>query len=398
MAMGSMLCVQVGLAIAVTLIDDIGVEGAAWLRLAWAGILLLLIVRPKRAAFTRSSFAMCVVLGVVTAAITLLFMAALDRIPLGTASALEFLGPLGVAVAHGKGRQRFVWPGLAAVGVLLLTQPWAGAVDPIGVMFALGAALCWACYILLTQRVGDKVAGINGLAVSMPVAALVATVTVGPAVFGRMTPEILIIGIGLAILLPVVPFALELLALRKLTAAAFGTLMALEPGFAMIVGLIVLHQVPGPAGVVGICFVVAAGIGAARSGARTSPVPAEVGSPTLGVMARGIFDSPIVGFVNKLFVGLIDAPVVGPFVRRAMINIRYVGRRSGKTIETPVGYRRSGDKIVINVMSPDNKTWWRNFLGDGGPITLLKLDGQDRTGHAVADRDAQGRVSVTVTL
>jgi inner membrane transporter RhtA len=279
MAMGSMLCVQVGLAIAVTLIDDIGVEGAAWLRLAWAGILLLLIVRPRRAAFTRSSFAMCVVLGVVTAAITLLFMAALDRIPLGTASALEFLGPLGVAVAHGKGRQRFVWPGLAGVGVLLLTQPWAGAVDPIGVMFALGAALCWACYILLTQRVGDEVAGINGLAVSMPVAALVATVTVGPAVFGRMTPEILIIGIGLAILLPVVPFALELLALRKLTAAAFGTLMALEPGFAMIVGFIVLHQMPGAAGVVGICIVVAAGIGAARSGARTPPpVPAEVGT------------------------------------------------------------------------------------------------------------------------
>ena len=188
MAMGSMLCVQVGLAIAVTLIDDIGVEGAAWLRLAWAGILLLLIVRPKRAAFTRSSFAMCVVLGVVTAAITLLFMAALDRIPLGTASALEFLGPLGVAVANGKGTQRFVWPGLAAVGVLLLTQPWAGAVDPVGVMFALGAALCWACYILLTQRVGDEVAGINGLAVSMPVAALVATVTVGPAVFGTHDP------------------------------------------------------------------------------------------------------------------------------------------------------------------------------------------------------------------
>ena len=115
-------------------------------------------------------------------------------------------------------------------------------------------------------------------------------------------------------------------------------------------------------------------------------------------MARGIFDSPIVGIVNKVFIGLIDAPVVGSFVRRAMINIRYVGRRSGRTIETPVGYRRAGEKIVINVMSPDNKTWWRNFLGDGGPITLLKLDGQDRTGHAVADRDAAGRVSVTVTL
>jgi hypothetical protein len=114
-------------------------------------------------------------------------------------------------------------------------------------------------------------------------------------------------------------------------------------------------------------------------------------------MSPGISDSPIAGVVNKLFVGLIDAPVVGSVVRRALINIRYVGRRSGKTIQTPVGYRRSGDKIVINVMAPDSKTWWRNFLGDGGPITLLKLDSADRTGHAVANRDERGRVSVTVT-
>jgi hypothetical protein len=111
-----------------------------------------------------------------------------------------------------------------------------------------------------------------------------------------------------------------------------------------------------------------------------------------------MFASPIVGIVNKLFVGLINAPVVGSLVRRGMINIRYVGRRSGRTIETPVGYRRAGDTITINVMSPDAKSWWRNFLGEGGQITLLKLDGADRTGHAVANRDAQGRVKVTVTL
>jgi inner membrane transporter RhtA len=278
MAMGSMLCVQVGLAIAVTLIGRIGVEGAAWLRLAWAGVLMLVIVRPRLAAFTWATFRVCVALGVVTAAVTLLFMAAVDRIPLGTASALEFLGPLGVAVAHGKGGHRVVWPGIAAIGVILLTKPWDGAVDPVGVLYALGAAACWAGYILLTQRAGDEVTGINALAVSMPVAGLVATAVVGPWALPRMTPEILLIGIGLAILLPVVPFALELLALRRLTTAAFGTLMALEPAFAMIVGLIVLHQVPGPAAIVGICFVVAAGIGAARTGARPSPVPAEVNS------------------------------------------------------------------------------------------------------------------------
>ena len=279
MAMGSMACVQVGLAIAVTLIDRIGVEGAAWLRLAWAGVLMLVIIRPRPSAFTRKTFLVCVLLGVVTASVTMLFMAAAGRIPLGTASALEFLGPLGVAVANGKGAGRLVWPGFAALGVVLLTQPWAGAVDPVGVMFALGSAVCWACYILLTQRVGDEVAGINGLAVSMPVAGIVATIVVGPAVFERMTPEILLIGIGLAILLPVVPFALEMLALRRLTTAAFGTLMALEPGFAMIVGYAILHQVPGVFGIIGICLVVAAGIGAARTGARAAPppVPVEIG-------------------------------------------------------------------------------------------------------------------------
>jgi inner membrane transporter RhtA len=277
MALGSMLCVQIGLAISVSLIGRVGAEGAAWLRLAWAGVIVLVVVRPRPSAFTRRTFAACVALGVVTATVTLLFMAAVSRIPLGTASALEFLGPLGVAVAVGRGGRRVLWPALAGLGVLLLTQPWAGAVDPIGVLFALGAAGCWAAYILLTQRVGDDVAGINGLAVSMPVAGLVATIAVGPSVFARMTPELLLIGVGLAVLLPVVPFTLEFLALRKLDAAAFGTLMSLEPAFAMLIGLMILHQVPGPLAVVGITFVVAAGIGAARAGARSPVVPAEVG-------------------------------------------------------------------------------------------------------------------------
>jgi hypothetical protein len=110
-------------------------------------------------------------------------------------------------------------------------------------------------------------------------------------------------------------------------------------------------------------------------------------------MASGMFASPIVGIVNKLFVGLINAPAVGSLVRRGMINIRYVGRRSGRTIETPVGYRRKGDTLTINVMSPDAKSWWRNFLGEGGQITLLKLDGQDPPGTRwpIATRKAASR-------
>ncbi len=115
-------------------------------------------------------------------------------------------------------------------------------------------------------------------------------------------------------------------------------------------------------------------------------------------MARGIFDSPVVGIANKAFVGLMNAPGVGPLLRRGLVVIRYTGRRSGKTFETPVGYRRSGNTVTINVVAPDSKTWWRNFLGGGGPITLVDLDGTDRTGHAVTARDAKGRVTVTVEL
>ncbi len=273
MAVGAMLCVQLGLAVSVGLFDQVGPSGAAWLRLAWAGLLLAVLLRPRPSWYTRSGLLASVALGVVTAGVTLLFMEAVARLPLGTASALEFLGPLGVAAFRGRGA-RVVWPALAAVGVLLLTEPWHGTVDPVGVAFALAAAACWAAYILLTQRVGDEVAGLRGLAVSMPVAGIVATAVAGPSVIGHLTPELLLAGLGLAVLLPVIPFTLELLALRRLTTAASGVLMSLEPAIALVIGLVVLHQVPGALPVVGIAFVVAAGIGAERTGARaTGPQP-----------------------------------------------------------------------------------------------------------------------------
>ena len=224
MALGSMTSVQLGLAASVGLFDSLAPEGVAWLRLAWAGVLVLIIVRPRPSRFTRESLLASVALGVVTGGVTMLFMAAVARLPLGTASALEFLGPLGVAILRSRGG-RMAWPALAAVGVLLLTEPWHGEVDRLGVAFALGAAACWAGYILLTQRVGDTVSGLQGLAVSLPVAALVATVVALPTVHGELTWHLFWVGAGLAVLLPLVPFALELLALRRLTTAAFGTLM-----------------------------------------------------------------------------------------------------------------------------------------------------------------------------
>jgi inner membrane transporter RhtA len=273
MAIAAMMSVQLGLAVAIGLVDEIGAEGAAWLRLAWAGLLLPLLVRPRLRALDRSALLACVALGVVTAAVTMLFMAAVARLPLGTASALEFLGPLGVAVFRGRRAAR-IWPVLAGVGVVLLTEPWHGGSDPLGVLFALSAAVCWAAYILLTQRVGDRVTGLSGLAVSMPVAALAATLVVGPSVVPELTGELVLIGLGMAFLLPIIPFSLELLALRRLTTAAFGTLMSLEPAIALLIGLVALGQVPTWFAVAGIAFVVAAGIGAERTGARAEePVP-----------------------------------------------------------------------------------------------------------------------------
>ena len=275
MAVGSMTCVQIGLALAVHLFDQVGPLGAAWLRLAWAGVILAAWVRPRPWRFPRRTLLAAIALGVVTAGVTMLFMASVARLPLGTASALEFLGPLGVAVARSRGGRMLLWPAFAAVGVLLLTRPWQGGANLAGVGFALGAGVCWAGYILLTQAVGDELAGLQGLAISLPVAGVAATVVAGPAVIPMLGPQLLVEGLGLALLLPVVPFSLEMYALRRLSTAAFGTLMSLEPAIALIAGLLLLHQQAGAWSLVGIAFVVAAGVGAERTGARPAGPAAD---------------------------------------------------------------------------------------------------------------------------
>jgi len=283
LALGSMTCVQLGLALSVGLFGETGPLGAAWLRLAWGGLILLAACRPRPWRLPRQALLAAVALGVVTGGVTMLFMEAVARIPLGTASALEFLGPLGVAVTRSRGGRMLAWPALATVGVLLLTRPWQGDADLAGIALALGAGACWAAYILLTQAVGDQLSGVQGLAISLPVAGLLATLVAGPAVLPLLTPKLLLAGLGLALLLPVVPFSLEMLALRRLTTAAFGTLMSLEPALALAAGLVLLHQVPGGWSLAGVGFVVAAGVGAERTGARAAtaadaqpaPVPAR---------------------------------------------------------------------------------------------------------------------------
>jgi inner membrane transporter RhtA len=289
MAVGSMTLVQVGLALSVPLFGRVGPMGAVWMRLAWAAVILVAAVRPRPWRFRRPVLLVTIALGTVTAGVTMLFMASVARLPLGTASALEFLGPLGVAVARGHGRRRLLWPGLAAAGVLMLTHPWQGGGDLLGVLLALGAAACWAAYILLTQAVGDEVAGLQGLAVSIGVAALVSTPFATADIGRAVAPHMLLAGFGLALLLPVIPFSLEMNALRRLTTAAFGTLMCLEPALAVLAGLALLGQVPQVLSLAGVAFVVMAGLGAERSGARQDP-------PVMKTQVRygpnGVGDSP----------------------------------------------------------------------------------------------------------
>ena len=269
MTVTSMSCVQLGLAMSVHLFAQLGPLGVVALRLAWAGVLLPALIRPRLRDFTGRDWLACGVLGAVTVGLMLLFMLAVARLPLGTASALEFLGPLIVSMRD-SGGGRWRWTALAATGVVLLTSPWNGGIGSAGLGFALAAGLCWAAYILLTQHVGDHVTGLSGLAISMPVAGVIALLAAGRYELDRVTWPLLATMLALAVLHPVLPFSLEFLALQRLTAPAFGTLMSLEPAIALLAGLLTLGQIPSMASAAGVSFVVIAGIGATRRGARAT--------------------------------------------------------------------------------------------------------------------------------
>jgi inner membrane transporter RhtA len=204
---------------------------------------------------------------------TLCFLAAIDRLPLGTVVAIEFLGPLTVAALSSRTRRALAWPALALIGVVLLMEPWQADVDLIGIALAAVAAVGWALYIVITQHVGDRFDGFFGLSVSIPVAALITAVVGVPQAWGNLTLEVLLVGLGAAALLPLIPWSLEFLALRRLTKAAFGTLMALEPAFAAIIGFLVLSQGPQAMDLIGVALVIVAGVAAARTGDRDQQRP-----------------------------------------------------------------------------------------------------------------------------
>lgn len=197
----------------------------------------------------------------------ILYMVSITMLPLGTATALQFLGPLGLAVLHLPHVAK-LWALVPAIGVLALTEPWQGDSNIGGIVVALASGLCWAAYIVLVQWAGDGVEGLNALAVSLPVAAVMATFATGLESISNFPVEVIPVGLIVAILLPVAPGILELLALRRLTAQSFGVLMSLQPAVAVLIGWIFLGQLPRLFALTGICLVVIAGIGSVRTGAR----------------------------------------------------------------------------------------------------------------------------------
>ena len=269
LAVTAMFSVQLGSALSVDLISAVGPAGTAWLRLSMGALVFLALARPPLRSLRRGDLPVLLALGVATGLMTIAFLAAIERIPLGTAVAVEFLGPLTVAAVRSHSRRALAWPALALLGVVLLTEPWHGRIDPAGVGFAAVSAAGWAGYILLTQRIGDRFTGIGALSLTVPVAAVTAAVAGIPQAAGQLTPGILAAAVGLAVLMPVLPFALEMLALRRMTPAAFGTLMSLEPAFGVLLGLLVLHQQPSLTQFGGITLVVLAGAAAQRGGRRS---------------------------------------------------------------------------------------------------------------------------------
>ncbi|HEY0641355.1 MAG TPA: EamA family transporter [Pseudonocardiaceae bacterium] len=268
LAVTAMISVQTGAAVSTWLFDSAGPTGTAWLRLAWGAIFLLIWARPRLTRYSAGDLGSALALGVVSATLTICYFQAIARIPLGTASALEYLGPLTVAVVGLRRRIDVLWPVAAGGGVLLLTQPWTSSMDPVGVAFALGAGAALGLYVVLTQRVGDRFAGMDGLALAVTVAAICAGVLGVPEAMPALSVEVLLGSAVVALLLPVLPYALEMMALRRLTSSAFSTLMSVEPAAALLIGLALLIQVPGPGELAGIALVVLAGIGAVRSGHR----------------------------------------------------------------------------------------------------------------------------------
>lgn len=264
LVLAGILSVQLGAAIAKNLFAITGASGAVALRLFFAAVVLLLLWRPSLRV-TRSALPVVIGYGVVLASMNISFYLAIARIPLGVAVTFEFLGPLTVSLLGAKRWLHALWAVLAAAGVVLLTG--SVRIDWLGVGLAVLAGAFWGGYIMVTAALGKRTSDGSGLALAMSVAALVA-VPVGLIGAGTsmLHPIALLAAFGVALLSSVVPYSVELEALRRIPPRVFGVLMSLEPAVAALIGLLVLGEALRPLQWLAICCVVAASIGATRTG------------------------------------------------------------------------------------------------------------------------------------
>ncbi|GIH94700.1 DMT family transporter [Planobispora siamensis] len=265
----AILSVQIGAGFAKDLFAQLPPSAVVFLRIALSALILGVVARPRLKGLTWADLGIGVAFGVTLGLMNLSFYEALARLPMGIAVAIEFLGPLGVAVAASRRRLDLLWVVLAGSGIALLA-PWgqASGLSWLGIGFALVAGACWAGYILLSAAVGQRFPGTGGVSFAMIVACLlIAPVGIGSGGADLLRPELLLIGLGVGLLSSVIPYSIEMEALRRMPKRVFGILMSLEPAAAALVGLVVLGEVLQVQEWAAIGCVVVASVGATRSSA-----------------------------------------------------------------------------------------------------------------------------------
>lgn len=260
------ISVQFGSAVSVTLMPRAGALGVVSLRLSVAAVILMLVCRPRLRGHSRADWGTVVAFGVTMSAMNGLFYQALDRIPLGPAVTLEVLGPLALSVLASRRAMNFLWAGLALAGVFLLGGGNFSGLDPVGVAFALSAGAAWALYIVFSARTGRRFPQADGLALAMAVGAIV-FLPLGAIESGTklLDPKTLALGATVAVMSSVLPYTLELLALRRMPASTFAVMMSLEPAIAALAGFLVLSQTLSLPQTLAISLVIAASMGAVRT-------------------------------------------------------------------------------------------------------------------------------------
>jgi inner membrane transporter RhtA len=271
-AMGA-FSVQFGAALATHLFDRVGPGGAAALRIGLAALVLGAVARPKWRSLRRQDLAVAVAFGLVLASMNLFFYESIARIPLGVAVTIEFSGPLALALAGSRRWLDLLWAALAGGGVVLFTSGGGRQLDPVGIVFALLAAAGWVGYILLSKETGRRLPTATGLSIAMSSGALL-LLPLGLATGGvaLVQPYVLAVGAVVAVLSSLVPYTLELIALRQVTSRAFGVLLSMDPAVAATAGFVLLGQHLTARELVALALVSVAILGNALAGRRTGLV------------------------------------------------------------------------------------------------------------------------------